>query len=105
MTRGLTKGKRTFGPASVALLALAALSLPANLAIIAVFYWAGSHQNAASAAAATWALAGVAVILSVMGSMLWSLRRGRTGLSLALAGAQLLPTLLLGANLAFVALR
>jgi len=84
---------------------LSAASLPANLLIVAVFYWAGTHQIDQSSSAAVWAVVAVAVILIAMGGMLWSLRQGRTGLGLALAGGQLLPTLLLCANLAFVALR
>lgn len=105
MTSALAKGRQAISPSSLVILTLAALSLPANLLIVAVFYWSGTHQVVPSATATAWATAAVAVILLVMGGMLWSLRRGWTGLDLALAVVQLLPAVLLGASLAFAALR
>ncbi len=91
--------------ASLVLFTLSALSLPANLLIVTVFYWAGTHQIEQSSPPTSWAVVAVTFILLVMGGMLWSIRQGRRRLGLALAALQLLPTLLLSANLAFVALR
>jgi hypothetical protein len=105
VSSGPSKGERAVGPVRLALLVLAAPSLLANLAIIAVFYGAATHQASQTQPAEVMAISAAILVFLLIGSMLLALRQGRLGLSVALAVVQLLPGLLLGANLVFVALR
>jgi hypothetical protein len=99
------KGERTVGPFHLVLLSFAALSLPANLLILAVVYAAATHQASHAQPAGIMAVSAAAVLFLLTGSMLWALRAGRAGLGAALAVVQLLPVLLFGGALVFASLR